>query len=167
MAPEIKSKLHLSVKSLTVGGVIAALYTALTLAFAPISFGEIQFRVSEALTLLPVLTPAAVPGLFVGCLIGNLLASGAGWMDVVFGSLATLLAAAATRLLRRHSWLAALMPVVCNGLIVGAVLSHVTGLPFVPIAATVALGEAAVCYMLGLPLINLIRAKVDRKHFEG
>lgn len=156
-----------SVKDLAVGGVIAALYTALTLIFAPISFGEIQFRVSEALTLLPVLTPAAVPGLFVGCLVSNLLASGAGWMDVVFGSLATLLAAIMTHLLKKHAWLAALMPVVFNGLIVGAVLSHVTALPFLPIAGTVALGEAAVCYMLGLPLINVLRTKVDRKYFES
>lgn len=160
-------KLHLTVKDLAMGGVIAALYAALTLIFAPISFGEIQFRVSEALTLLPILTPAAVPGLFVGCLISNLLASGAGWMDVVFGSLATLLAAVMTRLLRRYSWLAALMPVVFNGVIIGAVLSRAFSLPFLATACTVALGEAAVCYMLGLPLINVLRSKVDHKHFEN
>lgn len=166
MAPQINKKLALTPKSLAQGGIIAALYAALTLLFAPISFGDIQFRVAEALTLLPILTPSAVPGLFVGCLIANLLASGVGWMDVVFGSLATLLAAVLTRQLRRFNWLAALMPVLANGLIVGGVLSHVLSLPFLPTACTVALGEAAVCYMLGLPLINLLRTRVDAKYFE-
>lgn len=135
---------------------MAALYAALTLVFAPISFSALQFRVSEALTLLPLLSPAAVPGLFIGCLGSNLLL-GAPWQDVVFGSLATLLAALCTRALRHRPWLAALMPVLFNGLIVGAVLSLVFSLPFWPTAGSVALSEAAVCYMLGLPLSRLIR----------
>lgn len=145
----------MNAKSIAAGGLVAGLYIALTALFAPLSFGAIQFRVSEALTLLPILSPAAVPGLFVGCLLSNLIL-GAPWQDVVFGSLATLLAAILTRLLRRNQWLAALMPVVFNGLIIGGMLSVVYALPFLATAATVALGEAAVCYMLGLPLVGLL-----------
>lgn len=148
----------MNAKSIAAGGLVAGLYIALTALFAPLSFGAIQFRVSEALTLLPILSPAAVPGLFVGCLLSNLIL-GAPWQDVVFGSLATLLAAILTRWLRKNQWLAALMPVIMNGLIVGGMLSIVYALPFPATAATVALGEAAVCYMLGLPLVGLLHKR--------
>ena len=79
--------------------IIAAIYVALTRVFAPISFREIQVRIAEALTILPVFTPAAIPGLFVGCILGNLL-GGALIPDVVFGSLATLIGAVFTWMLR-------------------------------------------------------------------
>lgn len=165
MAPEVTSgsaqgSFHqpFNTRGLTLAAVIAALYTALTVLFAPISFGAVQFRVSEALTLLPMLTPFAAPGLFAGCLLSNLI-MGAPWQDVIFGSLATLLAALATRQLRRFPWLAALMPVVFNGLIIGAVLKYTQNLPFLLTAGTVALGEAAVCYMLGLPLTQLLHKR--------
>lgn len=148
----------MSARSIAAGGLVAGLYIALTALFAPMSFGAIQFRVSEALTLLPILSPAAVPGLFVGCLLSNLIL-GAPWQDVIFGSLATLLAAMLTRWLRRSQWLAALMPVVMNGLVVGGMLSVLYALPFAATAATVALGEAAVCYMLGLPLVSLLHKR--------
>ena len=148
----------MSARSIAAGGLVAGLYIALTAIFAPMSFGAIQFRVSEALTLLPILSPAAVPGLFVGCLLSNMIL-GAPWQDIIFGSLATLLAAILTRWLRRSHWLAALMPVVINGLIVGGMLSVVYQLPFAATAATVALGEAAVCYMLGLPLVGLLHKR--------
>ncbi len=149
---------NMNTKSIAAGGIVAALYIALTALFAPISFSAIQFRVSEALTMLPILAPASVPGLFVGCLLSNLIL-GTPWQDVVFGSLATLLAAVLTRMLRKNQWLAALMPVVMNGLIVGGMLSAVYALPFFYTAATVALGEAAVCYMLGLPLVGLLQKR--------
>ncbi len=145
-------------RSLALGGLVAALYIALTAAFAPLSFGEVQFRVSEALTLLPVLFFPAVPGLFAGCLLANLLL-GAPWQDVVFGSLATLLAAVATRALRGRLTLAALMPVVSNGLIVGATLSFVYRLPLAMTVLTVSLGEAGVCFLLGVPLVRLLRRR--------
>ena len=74
------------------GAVIAAIYVVLTILFAPISFGPVQFRISEALCVLPYFTPAAVPGVFVGCLLSNLLC-GAAALDVIFGSLATLIGA--------------------------------------------------------------------------
>ena len=141
---------------------IAALYIALTALFAPISFGAIQFRVSEALTLLPILTPAAVPGLFIGCLLSNLIL-GAPWQDVIVGSFASLLAAILTRIFRRSYWFAALMPVLMNGLLVGGMLSVVFSLPFWATAATVALGEAAVSYMLGIPLIHLMQKRFGEK----
>lgn len=84
---------------------IAAIYVVLTLVFAPFSFGEIQVRVSEALTILPYFTPAAIPGLFVGCLIGNTV-GGAIPIDIICGSLATLIGAFITYRLRRHRMLA-------------------------------------------------------------
>lgn len=140
-------------KDLTLAGVIAALYAAITLLLAPISFGEIQFRVSEALTILPVLTPAAIPGLFIGCLVANLVGS-ASWLDIVFGSLATLIAAVLTRCLRKKTFLAPLPPVLINALIIGAVLSFtINNFPFWLAAGSVGLGQLGACYALGLPLL--------------
>ena len=90
-----------SILKLTQGAAIAALYVVLTLIFAPISFGEMQVRISEALTILPLFTPAAIPGLFVGCILANLLGGAIVW-DVVFGSLATLIGAVGGYLLRKN-----------------------------------------------------------------
>ena len=150
-----------NVHSLARSAMIAAIYVVLTLLFAPISFGAIQFRVAEALTLLPILTADAVPGLFVGCLIANLVGGGV-WFDVALGSLATLLAALCTRKCRSKPPLAAIFPTVFNGLIVGPVVyfAYVRA-PGDPVSvgtllfnmATVALGELVVCYVLGLPML--------------
>ena len=137
---------------LALAGLIAALYAALTLLFAPISFGPVQFRVSEALTLLPVLFPQAIPGLTLGCLAANLIGSPTPW-DAVFGTLATLLAALGTRALRKNIWLASLPPLVVNSLIVGPML-HFTMAWSLPLAmGSILLGEAAVVYALGIPLL--------------
>ena len=144
-------------------GMIAALYAVVTLLLRPISYGELQVRVSEALTLLPVLTPAAVPGLFVGCLIANVLGSATIW-DMVFGSLATLAAALITRKLRHKPALAALAPVVLNGVVVGSVLAITLNLPLLVTMLWVALGEAIACYVLGLPLL-WARKKLPQKYF--
>ena len=130
---------------------IAAVYVVLTFVFAPISFGEIQVRISEALTILPVFTPAAVPGLFVGCLLGNML-SGAYLPDVIFGSLATLLGAIGTRALRNASpFLAPLPPIIANALIVPFVLRYTYGvaLPIPLMMLTVGVGEVISCGGLG------------------
>lgn len=154
-----------STRSLTRAALIAALYLLLTLIFQPISFQAVQFRISEALMLLPVLTVDAVPGLFVGCLLANLLGGGI-WYDVVLGSIATLLAAVFARKLRRKPMLAAAMPVLLNGLIVGPVVymayvrapgEAVNYLLMLSSVGTVALGELVVCYVLGLPLLKLLR----------
>ncbi|MGI6688302.1 MAG: QueT transporter family protein [Christensenellales bacterium] len=148
----------LTTRSLAVAGIVAALYTALALIFAPISFAQIQFRISEALTLLPVISSASVPGLYIGCLIANLI-TGQPWQDVIFGSLVTLLAAILTRRFRENIWLAALMPVLINALVIGAMLWLVYGLhPYISFL-TVGAGQAAVCYLLGVPMVKLLKKR--------
>ena len=122
---------------------IGAIYVVLTVAFAPISFGEVQIRFAEALTILPFFTPAAVPGLFVGCLIANIL-GGAILPDIIFGSLATLIGAVGTYLLRKQSkYLAPVPPIVANMLIVPFVLRYGYGvnLPIPLMMLTVGAGE--------------------------
>ena len=148
-----------SVRSLCLSSIIAALYAALTLGFQAISYGAVQFRVSEAMTLLPILFPEAVPGLTVGCLISNLFnPMGATIYDIVFGTFATFLAAFLTWRIRKSLWLRALPPVVCNAVIVGMVLTYAYGIDMLWVnMLTVGLGEAVVCYMLGLPLIRVLR----------
>ncbi|MDO4321270.1 MAG: QueT transporter family protein [Lachnospiraceae bacterium] len=133
------------------GAAIAAIYVVLTMVFAPFSFGEIQIRVSEALTVLPYFTPAAIPGLFIGCLIGNTL-GGAIPVDIVFGSLATLIAAVCTYLLRSHRYLAPVPPIVANALIVPFVLRYGYGVPLpIPfMMLTVGIGEVASCGVMGM-----------------
>ncbi|MBE0600430.1 MAG: QueT transporter family protein, partial [Firmicutes bacterium] len=140
------------VRDLTVAAVIAALYAALTVAFAPISYGAVQFRIAEALTLLPILFPQAIPGLAVGCLVANLI-GGYGIWDVVFGTLATLLAAILTYGLRKTVCLAAIPPVAVNAVVIGLLLHFVLKLPLLATVGTVGLGQLAVVYVLGVPLI--------------
>ena len=142
-----------SVRRLCEAGLIAALYTALTVLLQPIAFGNLQVRVSEALTILPVFTPAAVPGLAVGCALSNALcvaANPAGAWDILFGTLATLAAALLTRALRDvrfFGWpvLSALPPVLFNGIVVGLELAIVyfdfSWLTYLICALEVAVGE--------------------------
>ena len=149
----------LTTRSLCVSAVIAALYAALTLLLAPLSYGPIQLRVSEAMTLLPIVLPQAIPGLFVGCLIANLYT---GMLtDIIFGSLTTLLAAIGTYLLRKKPLLAAACPVVANGVIVGLVLSLSFGYPVWLTMAEVAIGETGAVLIGCIILSGLKRAKVD------
>ncbi|MDR1915633.1 MAG: QueT transporter family protein [Synergistaceae bacterium] len=145
------------IKTITRGAVIASLYVALVLVFAPISFGPVQFRVAEALTLLPYLWFEAVPGLFVGCLIANIF-GGMGLWDIFLGSTATLAAAVLTYL-ASNRLLAATAPVVVNGLIVGWYLSFLADMPVLLSMLYVAFGEAAACYALGIPMIKLLERK--------
>ena len=153
-----------NVKTLTTGGAIAALYVVLTLvaqAFG-LASGAIQVRLSEALTILPCFTAAAVPGLTVGCVLANLITGCALW-DVVFGSVATLLGAVGTYLLRKKPLLAWIPPVVSNAVIVPIVLQKVYGVPdsFWFLMATVGAGEVITCGLLGLMLYKaLSRTKV-------
>lgn len=149
-----------SVRDLTLAAMVAALYAVMSY-FGNIfglTFLGIQFRFSEALCVLPFLFPAAVPGLFVGCLITNLL-SPYGLLDIVVGSAATLLAALWTSRIR-HRALAPLPPVLCNGAIIGAMLAwYEVGFGpgfwgiFAMNALTVGLGELVACYGLGLPIL--------------
>jgi uncharacterized membrane protein len=133
---------------------IAALYALLVLAFAPMSFGPVQFRVAEAMTLLPWLFPEAIPGLFVGCLVSNLF-GGLGIVDMLFGSLATLLAAWLTRRMPNLLW-AAVPPVLVNALVVGTYLSVLLDVPLAATILYVGLGQAGVCFLLGIPLATLL-----------
>ena len=137
---------------LTQAAMFAAIYVVLTYVFAPFSFGEIQIRISEALTILPLFTPAAIPGLFIGCLIGNIL-GGAILPDIIFGSLATLLGAVFTWLLRGHSkFLGPVPPIAANTIIVPFVLRYGYGivLPIPFMMLTVGIGEVLSCGVLGM-----------------
>ena len=143
---------------LTQAAMIAALYVVLTFVFAPISFGEEQIRIPERLTVLPIFTPAAVPGLFVGCLIGN-ITGGAMLPDVIFGSIATLVGAAGTYCLRNtNRFFAVLPPIVANVLIVPFVLRYAYGvaLPIPFLMLTVGIGEVVSCGVLGNCLITVL-----------
>jgi uncharacterized membrane protein len=164
---------------------IAALYAALTAALWEISSAGVQFRLSEALCVLPAFTPAAIPGLFLGCAVANLI--GGTWVDVVFGSLATLLAALISYGIGRAfgtggtgkprlgaRFLVPLPPVICNALIIPFVLYYGYGLTeafgftgTLPVlglhALTVGAGEFAVCYVVGIPFmiaVDRIRRKI-------
>ena len=159
----------MNTRSITRAAIIAALYILLSLAVQPIASGLVQCRISEALTILPVFTGAAVPGLFIGCLLFNLI-SGAVAYDVVFGSLATLLAALLTwRMAKRGmpKWLLPLPSVVFNGLIIGALLVYAYGVPVsYPLAVLyVAAGQAVACYVLGMPLM-LVLGRFGKKLFS-
>ena len=155
-----------STRFLVRAALIAAIYVALTYAagLMNLAYGPVQFRFSEALTVLPFLLPEAVPGLFVGCVVSNLL-SPYGALDLVIGSFATLLAALWTSRCRRRA-IAPLPPVVCNAALVGAMLAWYEtdfSAGFAPAfaynALTVGAGEAVVCYALGLPLLRVLEAR--------
>lgn len=143
---------------------IAAIYVVLTYFISAFNLasGAIQVRISEALVILPYFTPAAIPGLFLGCLLSNLLTGGMIW-DVIFGSLATLLGAIGTWLLCRGSapakkWLAPLPPIISNTLIIPFVLYYAYQFPgSIPyFMLTVGLGEVISCGILGLLLLNVL-----------
>ena len=139
-----------SVLFMAQAAMIAAIYVVLTIVFAPSSFGEVQVRIAEALTILPVFTPAAIPGLFIGCLIGNIL-GGALLPDIIFGSLATLIGALFTYLLRKRSkFLAPLPPILANIVVVPFVLRYAYGvlLPIPFMMLTVGIGEIISCGVL-------------------
>lgn len=148
-----------NVTFLTQAAMIAAIYVVLTLLFRPISFGEIQVRISEALTILPLFTPAAVPGVFAGCLIANIIGGGI-LPDIIFGSLATLIGAVLTyRLRERTPFLAPLPPIAANTVIVPFVLFYGYGvnLPIVFMMLTVGIGEVLSCGVLGLLLYTALK----------
>ena len=161
----------LSTRHITTAALIGGIYVAMSY-FGNIfglTYGPVQCRFSEALTVLPYLNPLAVWGLFVGCVLSNIL-SPYGPLDLIFGSLATLLAG----LLPARcpsKWLTPLPPVICNGILVGGLISYqevgftaAFGGTFLFNAASVALGELLACYVLGLPLLTLMdKAKVFGK----
>lgn len=141
----------------TRAAMIGAIYAVLTLVFAPISYGMIQVRIAEMLMVLPYFTGAAVPGLFVGCLIANVF-GGYGLLDIVFGSLATLISALAVSKIG-NKYLVPLPPVIINAVVVGMVLSIVLELPFYLTAAWVGFGQLVACYGLGFPLLLFLEKR--------
>lgn len=157
-----------TIKFITVSAMIAAIYTVATVAMGTLGFGQIQFRVSEALTLLPFLFPQTIVGIFVGCLLSNILASPY-MLDIVLGSSASLVAAIWTSKIK-NKYLAPLPPVLINAVVVGFIitfsmsgnkLSDIGLIAYLTNTATVGIGQAVVCYGLGLPLIAALQ---KRKH---
>lgn len=148
-----------NVKGITYASIIAALYVVLTFIANSLGLasGAIQIRISEALTILPAFTPAAIPGLFIGCLISNIITGGVIW-DVIFGSIATLIGAIGTYALRKHKWLAPIPPILANVIIVPFVLVYAYGateaLPYLML--TVGIGEIISAGVLGILLYTTL-----------
>lgn len=157
--------MNIKTKRLTHAAIIAALYVVLTYAsnMFGLASGPIQVRISEALTILPYFTSAAIPGLFIGCLSANLI-MGAGVLDIVFGSVATFLGAIGTYLMRKKSkYFAPIPPIVANMLIVPCVLiwAGASGAWWY-FALTVGAGELVSCGIFGIILYNAIEKKIDK-----
>ncbi|WP_097028093.1 QueT transporter family protein [Clostridium peptidivorans] len=155
-------------RNLALSAIIAAIYAVVTMYLTyPMSYQASQFRVAEALTILPFFSTAAIPGLFVGCLISNLL-SPVGPLDIIFGSLASLIAAFMTYLigksnLRFKKYLAPMPPVVVNALIVGWLLNYTLKWPIAITMLQVGFGQILACYGLGLPLMLFIEKNQQLK----
>jgi len=150
-------------KAMTQAALIAALYVALTYLanLFGLASGAVQIRISEALTVLPLFTAAAIPGLTLGCLLANLLTGCALW-DIVFGTLATLLGALGTRYLsKKNKWLAPIWPILANTLIVPFVLTYVYGLTDAMwyLFLTIGIGEILSCGGLGIPLAKVLEKR--------
>lgn len=153
-------------KYLARAAVIAALYAAMTLITAPIAFGPVQLRISEALTILPLFYLEAVPGLAIGCLLANVLS---GPWDMLFGTLATLLAAVATRLVRKV-WLGVWPPIVFNMLLVPVIfllMPEYSSDPYWLNVLTVGAGQLIAVLGLGLPLYFGLRSASRRARLPG
>jgi len=176
-------KMKNKTRRIVAGGLIAAIYAAVTLALSGISYGVAQFRVSEVLTVLPFFMPEAIPGLTVGCFVANLigsasnLASATAWIDIILGPIATLLAATVTYLIGKRfkhefslkkAWYAPMPAVISNAIIIGGELTYmfmgtIDEAPFYIIATLVGLGELASCYLLGIPFMiyfNKVKSKI-------
>ncbi len=153
-----------SVLYMTQAALIAALYVVITWYINAFNLanGAIQLRISEALTILPVFTPAAIPGLFVGCLLSNTLTGCVIW-DIIFGSLATLIGAFGTYLLRKTKFIFTLPPVIANMLIVPAVLRYAYGIgdAYWYLMVTVGIGEAISVCVLGFLLRKVLEKSKD------
>ena len=156
---EEKDSRDLKTLRIVSGAAIAAVYVVLTVLAASVNLasGAMQVRFSEALTVLPFFTPTAVPGLAVGCLLSNIL-TGCALPDIIFGTLATLLGALGTRMLKGHRFLCTLPPVIANTLIVPFVLTYAYqipgGIPYLML--TVGIGEVIACMILGQILLTAL-----------
>lgn len=151
------------IRFIVYNGIVAALYIVLTYFLAPISYGPLQARISEAMTVFPIFSFNMIPGLTIGCLVSNLInPDNLGPVDIIGGTLATLIAGIFSRIIgKKNMWLGIIPPIVANGIIVGGylpflLLDTVTWQEVVITMLTVAGGEAAVLVVLGLPLVAVI-----------
>lgn len=157
-------------RNLTVAAIIAAIYAVVTMFLTyPMSYQASQFRVAEALTILPFFTPTAIPGLFLGCVIANIL-SPVGPLDIVFGSLATLIATMLTYSigksnLKYKKFIAPFPPVIINAIVVGMLLHYTLHWPLLITMLQVGFGELICCYGLGLPLLLMIEKNKELRKF--
>ena len=146
----------------TQAAIIAAIYVALVYIFSPISFGAVQVRIAEALTVLPFFTPAAIPGVTIGCFLSNLL-MGSDPLDVVFGSLATLIGAVGSYKLRNNKFLVPIPPILANTIVVPWVLkiAYAESAPIPLMMLTVGLGEVVSIGILGMLLLVALEKRKD------
>ncbi len=166
--------MKLSMTSFVKVALIAALYSTVSLVLAPFSFGNIQVRVAEGLTLLPLLSPLPILGLTLGCFITNFIGvvmgvNILGMMDVFIGTIATLIAAVLTYYFRNvkikgFPLLSTLMPIVINAIIIGAELAYVfapefTFTYFLIFALEVGIGQTIAVYLVGLPILNALKKR--------
>ena len=145
-----------TVQSIAFAGILAAVYTVITLATASFAYGPVQFRIAEALTALVCFTPTAIPGMVIGCMAANLLGSFVSIWDFLIGSFATLLACLLTRKIK-NPWLMPLPTILCNAIIVGAEIAvffddRAFPTAYAMNALSVGFGEAVVMYVLAVPL---------------
>ena len=157
-----------TLKRLVRSAIIAAIYAALTLVLAPISYGSLQFRVSEILVLLAFFDPFYIGGLTLGCFIANLLGPN-GLSDIIFGTLATFVSVNAIALTAKYIknnktslWIASLWPTIFNGIIVGGMLTYLYQIPLLISILEVAVGEFAVVTIVGVPVMKLIQTKYEK-----
>lgn len=163
--------MKLSTKKMVFGALVGALYAALTLAIPFMSFLPNQLRVSEALTVLPYFSSYSVVGIFVGCLVSNIL-SPYGVLDIVIGSLASLIAALFTYYIGRSNFrykkiIAPLPAVIVNAIMIGWLISYSSNTPFMVNAISVGFGQLLSCYILGLPLLFFIDKNSKLKDYLG
>ncbi len=150
-------------KVITRGAMITGIYIVITYLLAPVSFGPLQFRLAEALTVLPILYPEAVPALFLAVMLSNII-GGLGLVDIIGGSLVTLLAAAVTYKFR-HSIIAYLSPIIFNGLLVSLYLALLFELPYWLTAVQITISQAVVILLFGYPLIRFLRSRQENSRY--
>lgn len=148
-------------KKLVYTAIIAGIYAVLTIFMAPISYGAIQFRLPEMLTLLAFVNPQFAPGLVLGCFIANLF-SPFGFIDVIVGTSATAIAVYSMRY-TKNIWMASLTPTIANGVIVGLMIALTANLPIFETMLFVGIGEFVVVTIIGVPIIKLIMSKIGNK----
>lgn len=142
-------------KDLARGALIAAIYTVICIALQPISYGAIQLRVAEGLTVLPILYKEAIPGIFIGVLLANIF-GGLGLADIIIGSLTSLVAAYLTYRFRR-SFLAYLSPILLNAVIISIYLHVLAKLPYWATVLSIGISQTIVIFALGYPLVRFLR----------